>query len=83
VFFGRVVVRWARSGYRKALLKGLSEGDVGWISEVLEFVDKSSEAPWVREKRLKREQGEKLSANLQAAGFSNIFDYLEHPEEMR
>jgi CxxC motif-containing protein len=37
----------------------------------------AKEAPWQTEKRIKRESNIELMAEMQNAGFNNIFDYLE------
>jgi hypothetical protein len=69
------------SGYRRKLLKGLASGDEGWIETVCEFVKQiqaTSEAPWIRKKRLAKEQSEVMDYALHEAGFANILDYLEN-----
>lgn len=76
------LARRSPAGYRRRLLEGLAAGDAGWIETVSEFVKQVegysySEAPWQREKRLKREEGEAISVGFREAGFGNIFDYLE------
>ncbi|MCK9373625.1 MAG: hypothetical protein M0P91_10530 [Sulfuricurvum sp.] len=62
------------AGYRRRLLQGLAAGDEGWIETVMEFVkqvEATSEAPWIREKRLKREHGEAMQMALQNCGFDS------------
>lgn len=65
----------SRSGYRKALIKGLAVGDESWISEVSEFVkqvENSSEKPWIREHRLKRDQGQATYKAFEEAGILEL-----------
>lgn len=66
--------------YRDALVKEVLSGGSRTITNIrtrLTRVNMANEKPWVIANRLKREQGEKLSATLRESGYDNIFDYLE------
>lgn len=66
--------------YRDALVKEVLSGGGRTIMNIrtrLTRVNIVNEKPWVMANRLKREQGEKLSATLRESGNDNIFDYLE------
>jgi hypothetical protein len=41
------------------------------------YETRSNEAPWQTEKRMKREENEKLLEDMRAAGFDNYFDYIK------
>lgn len=66
--------------YRDSLIREVLSGKGRTITNIrarLTRVHLANEKPWVIANRLKREQGEKLSAALRASGHENIFDYLE------
>lgn len=71
----------SRAGYRKVLMAGLAQGNESWISEIFEFVKQvqaTTEAPWDRDKQLKREEGESMVSALQDSGYANVFDFIEN-----
>jgi hypothetical protein len=66
--------------YRDSLIREVLSGKGRTIANIrtrITRVNLASEKPWVIANRLKRQQGEKLSAALRASGHDNIFDYLE------
>lgn len=66
--------------YRDSLIREVLSGKGRTIANIrtrITRVNLASEKPWVIANRLKREQGEKLSAALRESGHDNIFDYLE------
>lgn len=66
--------------YRDSLIREVLSGKGRTITNIrarLTRMNLANEKPWVIANRIKREQGEKLSAALRASGHENIFDYLE------
>lgn len=66
--------------YRDSLIREVLSGKGRTITNIrtrITRVNLSHEKPWIVANRLKREQGEKLSAALRESGHDNIFDYLE------
>lgn len=66
--------KFSRAKYRVKAQNGLAAGEPGWISELSEFVKQikiTSEKPWERDKRLKRERGEVTQMALLNCGFTN------------
>ncbi|MDD3597884.1 hypothetical protein [Sulfuricurvum sp.] len=72
--------------YRDSLIREVLSGKGRTIANIrtrITRVNLASEKPWVIANRLKRQQGEELSAALRASGHDNIFDYLEDMEHGR
>lgn len=70
--------------YRDSLIREVLSGKGRTLTNIrarLIRMSLASEKPWVIANRLKREQGEKLSAALRASGHDNVFDYLEELDE--
>lgn len=66
--------------YRDSLIREVLSGKGRTIANIRARLTRMSlahEKPWIIANRLKRQQGEKLSAALRASGHDNIFDYLE------
>lgn len=69
--------------YRDSLIREVLSGKGRTIKNIrtrITRVNMANEKPWVIANRIKREQGEKLSAALRESGHDNIFDYLEAKE---
>ena len=70
-----------------SMMQNRGESEEAITHEVNSFVSRkiesgvygtqAKEAPWQTEKRIKRESNIELMAEMQKAGFNNIFDYLE------
>jgi hypothetical protein len=70
-----------------SMMQNRGESEEAITHEVNSFVSRkiesgvyeaqAKEAPWQTEKRIKRESNIELMAEMQNAGFNNIFDYLE------
>jgi site-specific recombinase XerC len=71
--------------YRDSLIREVLSGRGRTLTNIrarLTRMSLTNEKPWVIANRLKREQGEKLSAALRASGYENIFDYLKNKEHI-
>lgn len=69
--------------YRDSLIREVRSGKGRTLANIRARITRmnlTNEKPWVVANRLKREQGEELSAALHASGHDNIFDYLENKE---
>lgn len=69
--------------YRDSLIREVLSNGGRTITNIrtrMTRMNLANEKPWVIANRLKREQGEELSAALRASGHDNIFDYLENKE---
>lgn len=69
--------------YRDSLIREVLSNGGRTITNIRTRITRmnlANEKPWVIANRLKREQGEELSAALRASGHDSIFDYLKNKE---
>lgn len=70
--------------YRDSLIREVLSGGKRTLTNIrarLTRMNLAHQKPWVIANRIKREQGEKLSAALRTSGHNNIFDFLEDTYE--
>ncbi|MDP3266208.1 MAG: hypothetical protein Q8M39_05210 [Sulfuricurvum sp.] len=69
--------------YRDSLIREVRSGKGRTLANIRARITRmnlTNEKPWVVANRLKREEGEELSAALRASGHDSIFDYLKNKE---